>query len=153
MSNGNGFEFELSEKYNDKTITVRFRDSSYTMRALDELSRIKSEYELRSTRTRIRSICVLSHDDVYIPRGDVSLPKARWLTVSAAASYPNGVPIDTIVQHSELTEAEISAYCTSKNNPTSEYLETRDENIEITPSGMEWVLGLLEKDNQLEKVD
>ena len=76
------------------------------------------------------------------------------MTLAAAASFPNGVPRELIMERSGLSAAKLNAYCTSKNNPTSRYLYTDSGMIYIIPEGVDWLIGLLKKDSKIkEEVD
>lgn len=150
MSNENQFEFEIYESFRETQIVVKFQEANNSLWTMDELAKVKDAYILQSDRSKIRSICIRKDEDVYIPRKDINLPKARWLTVATSASYPNTVLIAAIQKESQLSAKEISAYSTSKNNPSSQYLEIEDGFVRIIPSGIRWVLNLLEKDSQIE---
>ncbi|MGY5881770.1 MAG: hypothetical protein RTV31_16085 [Candidatus Thorarchaeota archaeon] len=151
MANDSELRFELHSNIDDNiTLVVRFADALETMTALDELDTIKSIHRLRKTILRIKKICQTEDGLVYYPKDKVDLPKARWVTVSVSASYPNGVPVDFLLSKSGLSAAEFSAYHTSKNNPTSKYLFVQDNLMKITPEGITWLLNLLEKNKQLE---
>ena len=150
MKENSGVNFEIHSKINDDTsIVVKFQDSSDTMIALDELDNIKSIHEVRQTILRIRNICQTDDGNRFYPKTDVKLPKARWLSVAAAASYSAGIPIDIIVEKSELDRKIVAAYCTSVNNPTSQYLTIIEERVHINSRGVEWLLNLLVKDKQI----
>ena len=145
------FLLELHSIIDDNTsCVVRFSDASETMEALDKLDSIKSIHQLRKTILRIRKICRTDDGLVHYPRDEIKLPKARWVTVSVSASYPNGVPVDFLLSKSGLSSDELSAYHSSKNNPTSKYLFIQDNLMKITTDGIIWLLSLLEKDKQVE---
>lgn len=146
--------YEIHSKINDDTsIVVKFQDTSSTMTVLDELDGIRSILEMRETIMRIRSICQTDDGNRFYPKTGVKLPKARWLSVAAAASYSVGIPIDIIIEKSEIDRKTIAAYCGSANNPTSEYLTIIDDRVHIDSKGIEWLLNLLIKDKQIEKED
>ena len=147
----NEFNHEVRSTSEDgMTFVVRFMDKNDVFEALNRLMTIKFAYEHRFDIRRIREICQSEDNRVFFPLNDVNLPKARWVSVSAAASYPHGVPVDEISARTGLKSSEISAYCTSKNNPTSEYLHSDKGLIYFSAEGYNWLIGLLEKDKQIE---
>jgi hypothetical protein len=136
--------FEIHSNENEKvSLVVKFSDSSEVMTALDELERIQDTIQMRQSILRIREICDTDDRVIYYPKKDVELPKARWLSVAAAASFSKGIPIETILEKSELDRKTIAAYCTSVNNPTSKYLSIKDDSVMISPEGISWVFSLL----------
>lgn len=149
--NDSSLVFEIQQKVNDeKTIVVKFADSSNAMVALDKLDKINQTIRMRESILRIRSICETDDGIIYYPKANAILPKARWLSVAAAASYSTGIPIDTIVERSKLDRKSIAAYCGSVNNPTSEYLTIIQDNVHIDSKGINWLLNLLVKDKQIQ---
>lgn len=142
--------FEIHSKIDENTIcVVKFAQASEAMIALDELDKILMIRKLREMILAIRTICMTEDTIVYIPKDDVDLPKARRVTVSVSATYPNGVPIDIILRTTGLKPAELSAYYSSKNNPTSKYLYVSGNLLHIRPEGISWLFGLLRKDKQI----
>ncbi|MHA1863236.1 MAG: hypothetical protein ACTSWA_05655 [Candidatus Thorarchaeota archaeon] len=151
MTEDSKFLLELHSIIDDNTsCVVRFSSASETMAALDELDSIKSIHQLRKTILRIRKICRTEDGLIHYPLDKIELPKARWVTVSVSASYPIGVPVDFLLSKSGLSPGELSAYHSSKNNPTSKYLFVQDGLMKITMDGITWLLSLLEKDKQVE---
>lgn len=154
MNNGQIKSFEIHHKIDDNTlVVVKFQDSSNTMIAFDELDRIISFHKVRQSILMIRSICKTDDGNTFYPIVDIKLPKARWLSVAAAASYPIGIPIDIIIQKSKLDRKTIAAYCSSTNNPTSEYLTIIDDRVSMDFKGIEWLLKLLVKDKQIKNIE
>lgn len=144
------FEIKLINEEKQE-FTVSFTSSAESLDAIDSLLRIKSAVEKRDTIIRIRVICYTEDNHIFFPEDSANLPKARWVSVSAAASYPRGVPVDEIVTRTGLTPGKVSAYCTSKNNPTSKYLYKEDRAVFINPEGIDWLFGLLKKDKQIDE--
>ena len=146
--------FEICRKSEDGTeFRVRFDSVEDALEAVGRLSRVTAVYELRHTIYRLRNLCQTLDRSIFYPKSDVDLPKARWMTVAAASSFPRGIPMQTIVENSDLTPKSINAYCTSKNNPTHEHLYLEGDKVYITPEGIRWVVALLEKDGQIEKIE
>ena len=146
--------FEICRKSEDGTeFRVRFDSVEDALEAVERLSRVAAAYELRHIIYRLRNLCQTLDGRVFCPKSDVDLPKARWMTVAAASSFPRGVPMQTVVENSDLTLKSINAYCTSKNNPTHEYLDIEGDMVYITPEGIRWVVALLEKDCQIERIE
>ena len=147
-------QFEIKIRDNERNeIVVKFEEVMDTMQAIDELFRVKGAIEKRDSIHRIREICETTDSQVYIPRDGKDLQKARWVSVATSASYPNGVPVELILAKTGLSSTELSAYCTSKNNPTSKYLYSDGKSIFMKPDGIGWLLKLLEKDDQIEKTE
>jgi hypothetical protein len=119
------------------------------MSALDKIDEIRSIMHMRQSILRIRNMCESDDGIVYYPRSDIKLPKARWLSSAAAASFPKGIQIELVLEKSELDRKSIQAYCTSVNNPTSAYLSIKDDIVYINSDGIEWLLSLLVKDKQI----
>ncbi len=154
MSDKEAKRFKIKVRNEDKQeFSVSFTEAEESLEMIEELNRIKGVYEKHKTILRIRGICKTEDNALYYPDESTKLPKARWVTVSAAASYPRGVPVNEIVSRAGLTPDEVSAYCTSKNNPTSNYLSKKDGAGFITPDGIDWLFGLLKKDKQIEEVE
>ncbi|MHA2322400.1 MAG: hypothetical protein ACXACG_12180 [Candidatus Thorarchaeota archaeon] len=137
-------KYEVCER-NDKGIEFKvvFESLEEVHDALLELQNMKQAFELQGTIQTLRGRCDTSDGKVYIPNDLQKLPKARWVMLAAAASFPNGVPIKQPLKRLGIDNAALSAYCTSKNNPTSKYLYIRDEMIFTNPEGITWVDGLL----------
>lgn len=143
--------FEIIRRSEDNTeFHVRFDSLEEVLEAIDELSTAIAAYELRHFIYRLREICQTSDEMIFYPQSDIDLPKARWITVTAAASFPRGVSISSIQENSDLKAKEVHAYCTSKNNPSSKYLYIVKGIMHIKSEGIMWVIGLLEKDGQIE---
>lgn len=137
----------------EQEFSVTFSDAEESIEMIEDLHRVKGAVEKRGTILKIRGICQTEDNHLFFPDVKTNLPKARWVSVSAAASYPRGIPVDEIVTRTDLTPEKVSAYCTSKNNPTSNYLFKRDGAVFITPEGIDWLFGLLKKDKQIEEVE
>ncbi len=151
MTKDSRFLIELHSIIDDNTsCVVKFSNASETMAALDELDSIKSIHRLRKTILRIRKICRTVDGLVHYPRDEIELPKARWLSVAATASFSVGIPIDTIIEKSALDRKTVAAYCTSVNNPTSEFLTVIEDRVHINSKGIPWLLNLLVKDKQID---
>ncbi|MGV9104088.1 MAG: hypothetical protein ACOC3C_08245 [Candidatus Thorarchaeota archaeon] len=138
MSHSNEFKFEIHNVQDGDEIIVKFSSANEAIHALDELAKVREAYQTHSDRQAIRSICILRDDEIYLPKEEISLPKVRWITVAAAASYPQGIPLTLSQEKTGLSQSAISAYCTSENNPTSEYLYTDGESIHINAEGVGW---------------
>ena len=150
MKEDSKLSFEIHSKEVENILfVVKFTNSSDTMNALDELDKIRLMQQMRQSILRIRKICDTDDGAIYYPKRDVELPKARWLSVAAAASYSKGIPIETVLERSELDRKTIGAYCSSINNPTSKYLTVIADIIHINQEGIEWLLNLLVKDKQI----
>ena len=154
MTKDSEFHFELHSVIDDNTsCVVRFSNASETMIVLNELDSIRMIHQLRRIILRIQEICQTEDGLIYYPKDEIELPKARWLSVAAAASFSVGIPIDSIIEKSELDRKTIAAYCTSANNPTSEYLTIIGDRVHINEKGIEWLLNLLIKDKQIDNED
>lgn len=142
--------FEIHFKEDETTsIVAKFFSSSDTMDALDEIDKIRSIRQMKESILKIREICSTDDGRIYYPSLGIELPKARWLAVAAAASYPKGIPIDMVVEKGSLDRKSIAAYCTSANNPTSDFLTVIEDSVHINIRGVEWLFALLMKDGQL----
>jgi hypothetical protein len=148
----NRFEIKLVNKEKQE-FSVSFTEVKESLDVIEDLLTVKGTLEKQPLIKKIRDICQNEDDILFFPNNKIILPKARWVSVSAAASYPRGVPIDDIVSRTDLTSEKVSAYCTSKNNPTSRYLFRRGDEIFISPDGIDWLFGLLKKDKQIEEVE
>lgn len=129
--NSNGIEFK-----------VFFQSLDEVLDAFRDLSTMREAYNLQGIIQNLQNLCESGDGEIFIPT-DNSLPKARWVMLSAAASYPKGVPIRIPLEKLSIDNSTLSAYCTSKNNPTSRYLYIRDEKVFTKPDGISWVDGLL----------
>ena len=138
-------KYEVCEK-SDKGIEFKvvFDSLDEVQEALMDLQTLKQAYELRGTIQSLRDRCDSLDGKIYIPNDQQELPKARWVMLAAAASFPKGVPIDQPLKKLGIDKAALNAYCTSKNNPTSKYLYIKDDKVHTSPSGITWVQGLLE---------
>lgn len=136
----------------EQEFNVSFTDAEESLGIIDDLHRVKGAFEKRDLILNIRKICQTEDNRLFFPDDKTNLPKARWVSVSAAASYPRGVPVDEIISRTDLTPEKVSAYCTSKNNPTSKYLFKGDGIVFITPDGIDWLFNLLKKDKQIDEV-
>jgi hypothetical protein len=137
-------KYEVCER-NEKGLEFKvcFDSIDEIQDALLDLQTMKRAYELQGTIQSLRERCGTSDGKAYIPSDDQKLPKARWVMLAAAASFPNGVPIDQPLKKLDIEKAALHAYCTSKNNPTSRYLYIKDEMVFTNPEGITWVDGLL----------
>jgi hypothetical protein len=150
MPNGEIKRFKIKVRSEDKKeFSVSFTDAEESLDMIEDLERVKGAYEKRSVIMRIIGICKTEDGILFFPTAELGLPGARWVTAAAAASYPRGIPVNEIVSRTDLTSKKVSAYCTSKNNPTSNYLFKKDDAIFITPDGIDWLLCLLRKDKQI----
>jgi len=152
MEDSSSNRFEICDKDEDEVeFTVRFDSLDDVYQAADDLLQLKSVYRGMKIVRDLWNLCEINVSGVFIPKKSIEIPKARWVTLAAAASFPNGVPRNLIMEGSGLTAAKLNAYCTSKNNPTSRYLYADSEMIYIIPEGIDWVMGLLKKDGQIEE--
>ena len=137
-------KYEVCER-NDKGIEFKvvFDSLDEVQDALLDLQTMKQAYELQGTIQALRERCDTVDGEVYIPNPQQNLPKARWVMLAAAASFPKGVPIEEPLKKLGIEKAALQAYCTSKNNPTSKYLYIRDEQVFTNPEGITWVDNLL----------
>ncbi len=137
-------KYELCER-NDQGIEFKvvFESLEEVYDALLELQTMKQAYELQGTIQSLRERCETSDGKSYTPTDDQKLPKARWVMLAAAASFPNGVLITKPLKKLGITNDALSAYCTSKNNPTSKYLYIRDDKVFSNSKGITWVNSLL----------
>ena len=155
MEDSSSNRFEICDEDEDEVeFTVKFDSLDDVYQAADDLLQLKSVYRLMKIVRDLRNLCQTDDGRTFIPKKGEEIPKARWVTLAAAASFPNGVPRNLIMEGSGLSAAKLNAYCTSKNNPTSRYLHADSEMIYIIPEGIDWVMGLLKKDGQIqEEVD
>lgn len=155
MEDSSPNRFEICDEDEDEVeFTVRFDSLDDVYQAVDDLLQLKSVYRLMKKVRDLRNLCQTNDGRTFIPKKGVEIPKARWVTLAAAASFPNGVPRKLITERSSLSAAQLNAYHASKNNPTSRYLYADSEMIYIIPEGIDWVMGLLKKDGQIqEEVD
>ena len=152
MEDSKSNRFEICDKDDDEVeFTVKFDSLDDVYQAADDLLQLKSVYRLMKKVRDLRSLCQTDDKQTFIPKEGEEIPKARWVTLAAAASFPNGVPRKLIMERLGLSTSQLNAYCTSKNNPTSKYLYVDSEMIYIIPEGSDWVMGLLKKDDQIEK--
>lgn len=152
MEDSRSNRFEICDEDEDEVeFTVRFDSLDDVYQAADDLLQLKSVYRLMKIVRDLRNLCQTDDGQIYIPKEGEEIPKARWVTLAAAASFPNGVPRKLIMERSGLSASQLIAYCTSKNNPTSKYLHVDSEMIYIIPEGIDWVMGLLKKDGQIEE--
>ncbi|MHA1862787.1 MAG: hypothetical protein ACTSWA_03380, partial [Candidatus Thorarchaeota archaeon] len=142
------FEIRLKSETGEEFV-VSFSNPEDSMKSIDALLRVKGAFEKRDSILQIKTLCQTDDERVYFPKDGLDLPKARWVSVAAAASFPVGIPVTLITTKTSLKPNEISAYCTSKNNPTSRYLCMEGGPVFIFPEGIDWVLGLLKKDSQI----
>lgn len=152
MEDSSSNRFEICDENEDEVeFTVKFDSLEDVYQAVDDLFQLKSVYRLMKIVRDLRKLCQTNDGWTFIPQKEDEIPKARWVTLAAAASFPNGVPRKLIMEGSGLSAAKLNAYCTSKNNPTSKYLYVDSEMIYIIPEGIDWVMGLLKKDGQIEE--
>jgi len=111
--------------------------------AIDDLQRMKLAYSVRDEIHELRKRCSTTDGVAYYPRDDATLPKARWVMLAAAASFPSGVPVSLVVKKLHVSPEQLSAYCTSKNNPTSRYLYMKEDKVHTKPEGIPWLKTLL----------
>ena len=145
MENSGKRKYEVCEK-NDKGIEFKviFDSLDEVQDALLDLHTMKQACELQGTIQSLRERCDSPDGIIYIPNDQQELPKARWVMLSAAASFPKGVPVDQPLKKLGIDKAALNAYCTSKNNPTSKYLYIKNDKIYTSSSGITWVQSLLE---------
>lgn len=137
--------YEVKEKIDNKTeLKVVFDSLADIQDALSDLQVMRTAYALQSTIQSLRARCESPNGVYYIPASNQELPKARWVMLAAAASFPNGVPVSEPLEKLGISKSALDAYCTSKNNPTSEYLNIKDNMIFTTSGGISWVQNLLE---------
>ena len=144
------FKIKLGNE-EEQEFSVSFIDAEESLEMIEDLHRVKGAFEKRGAILKIRRICQTKDNHLFFPDDKTNLPKARWVSVSAAASYPRGIPVNEIVARTDLTPEKVSAYCTSKNNPTSKYLYKGDGAVFINPEGIDWLFGLLKKDKQIDE--
>lgn len=149
----NDRKYTISERVKNREFKVTFTSIDEAHNAICDLEYLILAQDLYPTIKRLRNLCTTQNQEVYYPKSDIDLPKARWIMVTAAASYPRGIPISLVLDSIEITQAQLNAYCTSKNNPTSKYLHTDGGLIYISLDGIDWLIELLEKDKQIEKVE
>ena len=111
--------------------------------AVDDLHRMRLAYSIRDDIQELRKRCTTTDGVVYYPKDDTTLPKARWVMLAAAASFPRGVPVSLVVKKLRVSSEQLSAYCTSKNNPTSRYLYMKEDSVHTKPEGIPWLVTLL----------
>lgn len=132
--------------------SASFGNVDESLETLEDLLRVRGAFEKRDLILRIRGICETEDERTFFPHAKTNLPKARWVSVAAAASYPRGVLVDDILSRTDLSSEKVSAYCTSKNNPTSKYLYRGGNRVFITPNGIDWLFNLLKKDKQIDDI-
>ena len=152
MEDSSSNRFEICDESEDAVeFTVKFDSLDDAYQAADDLLQLKSVYKLMKKVRDLRNLCQTNDKRIFIPMKSVKIPKARWITLAAAASFPNGVPSKLIIERASLNAAQLNAYCTSKNNPTSKYLYVDGDLIYVIPEGVDWVIGLLKKGGILEE--
>jgi hypothetical protein len=136
--------YEVCER-NDKGIEFKvvFESLDEVQDALLDLQTMKQSHELYGTIRSLQERCDTSDGRVYIPNDQQELPKARWVMLAAAASFPKRVPIEQPLKKLGINKDALNAYCTSRNNPTSKYLYIDDGKVYTKPSGITWVDSLL----------
>ena len=130
---------------------MTFTSPDESLDSVDNLLRVKGAVETREAIPRLRELRQTEDNRTLFPDEGSSLPKVRWAAMSAAGSYPRCVSVDEIVSRSGLMSQEISAYCTSKNNPTPKYLYKVDGTVLVRPEGIDWWINLPRKDRQIEE--
>ena len=143
MENLHCRKYEILEKNSDGIEFKVFFDSlDEVMDALRDLRTMRESYDLEATIRNLQNLCESVNGRVFMPTKD-DLPKARWVMLSAAASYPNGVPTSIPMDKLGINKAALQAYCSSKNNPTSKYLYIDNDLIFTNAEGIPWVAELL----------
>jgi hypothetical protein len=144
LNKSNSRRYEVSDRNNEgMEFKVSFESLDEVQDALSDLQTMKQAYDLQGTIQSLRNRCDTFDGLVYIPNDRQQLPKARWVMLAAAASFPKGVPIEQPLKKLGINKSALNAYCTSKNNPTSKYLYIIDEIVFTKPEGITWVDNLL----------
>ena len=104
-------KYEVCER-NDEGIEFKvvFDSLDEVQDALLDLQTMKQAYELQGTIQYLRERCDTSDGEVYIPNPQQNLPKARWVMLSAASSFPKGVPIEEPLKALGIDKAALQAY-------------------------------------------
>ncbi len=141
---------KLRTRINDETtFEVDIPDLSSALTAVKEIDTMKKLYELNQIVDKLRVICETEDGVIYFPLDNQEMTQAKQLTLTSAASFPVGVPIEFLITKVEMTRSSISAYCSSKNTPTSRYLKIEENQVHINSEGIEWIFNLLKHDGLL----
>lgn len=125
----------IGEKNASIRVTANIQSYSDITKAASTLWSAASELEKCEIAKSLQEICY-EKSGFYFPI-DTSSAKMERLLVTIAANYPNTVGMGLVCSELGMDKKTVSAYITSANNWTSQYLYIEnDTNIRVTTAGL-----------------